>query len=181
MTVTAADEPLAEVMQRLALRPGRYNVRVYVEQRGTDRAGSVFALVTVPDFVRVPVALSGVAIGLAESRPPAGREAIAGLLPFGPTAARELRSTDRVGALWRVHANTRESAVSQHVEILTAHGDEVFSRDTTIQVDAQRGPGAEQRFDVPLTVLPPGDHVLRIVVSLGGASTQREFRFRVLR
>lgn len=181
VTVGEAGDTLAEVLLRLALRPGRYNVRAYVERTGTDRAGSVFAQVTVPDFARDAVSLSGVAIGLADSRPPAGRDAIAGLLPFGPTAAREFRSPDRVGALWRVHANTRESAVSQRVEILDAHGDVVFSRDTMVPVDAQHGSGAEQRFDVPLSSLPPGDYVLRIVVSLGGANAQRDVRFRVLR
>lgn len=181
VTIGEAGDTLAEVLLRLALRPGRYNVRAYVERTDTDRAGSVFAQVTVPDFARDAVSLSGVAIGLADSRPPAGREAIAGLLPFGPTAAREFRSTDRVGALWRVHVNARESAVSQRVEILDAHGDVVFSRDTMLPVDAQFGSSAEQRFDVPLTALPPGDYVLRIVVSLGGANAQREVAFRVLR
>jgi VWFA-related protein len=181
VTVGEAGDTLAEVLLRLALRPGRYNVRAYVERAGTDRAGSVFAQVTVPDFVREPVSLSGVAIGLAESRPPAGRETIAGLLPFGPTAAREFRSTDRIGALWRVHANTRQSAVSQRVEVLDERGNEMFSRDTMVPVDAQLGSGVEQRFDVPLSSLPPGDYVLRIVVSLGGANAQRDVRFRVQR
>lgn len=181
VTVAAADEPLAEVMLRLALRPGRYNVRVYVEQSGTDRAGSVFSQVTIPDFARDDLSLSGIAIGRAEGRPPAGGDAVAGLLPFGPTAIRAFRAVDHVGALWRVHTNRRVSEVSQRVEILDAHGDVVVIDDRTLPLPTTPGAATEQRFDVPLDGLTEGDYVLRIAVSAAGTRTEREVRFRVVR
>ena len=59
-----------ELISRLRLPPGRYEIRVGAEEDG--RAGSVFASVDVPDFSRAPLSISGV---LVERVPAAQRPA----------------------------------------------------------------------------------------------------------
>jgi VWFA-related protein len=67
--ITDAD-PVSEVAIPLALRPGRYAIRVAAQQVGTETTGSVYTTVVVPDFAREPLSLSGIAIGRAEGRTP---------------------------------------------------------------------------------------------------------------
>ena len=51
--------PRAEILSRLALKPGRYNLRVAAHGKSAAREGSVYTDVVVPDFAKEPVSLSG--------------------------------------------------------------------------------------------------------------------------
>jgi VWFA-related protein len=184
VTIPGGTDATAEVVLRMPLRPGRYNVRVYVDQPSTGLAGSVYAQTTVPDFARERLSLSGVAIGRAEGRPIAGREALVDLLPFAPTTARAFAATDRVGALWRVHQSTTPAAaVTTQIEIVDAYGEVVFTQSGAITGDAfaqaPAGTGVEQRLELPLRELPPGDYLLRVVATAGEHRAQRDVRFSV--
>src|SRR5690606_20173440 len=184
VTIAGGGDATTEVALRLPLRPGRYNLRVYVEQSSSGLAGSVYAQTTIPDFARERLSLSGVAIGRAEGRPIAGREALADLLPFAPTTTREFAATDRVGALWRVHQSTTPAAaVTTQIEIVDAYGEVVFTQSGAITGEAfaqtSAGTGVEQRLELPLRELPHGDYLLRVVATAGEHRSRRDVRFSV--
>jgi hypothetical protein len=167
-----------EVALRASLRPGRYNLRVYVE-RSSDRAsGSVFAPISIPDFVGDSPTLSGVAIGV-EGRGIAGAASLTDILPFAPTALRTFAPTDRVGALWRVYRRDAALAGTQTVSIVDATGQTVWTRQDALTSASATPAGEEHRVDLPLTGREVGDYLLRIVVEVGSTRAQRDVRFTV--
>jgi VWFA-related protein len=169
-----------EVTMRLALRPGRYNIRLAAERAGDGTAGSVHATVVVPDFARETLSLSGVAIGRGEGRRIVGRAELGDLLPFAPTAVRTFDRTDRVGALLRVHQPARRlQAVSLDTEILDPSGTAVVTLTRTIAPAAFDEGAAEHRYELPLATLEPGDYLLRFAATAGATRAQRDVRFSV--
>jgi hypothetical protein len=173
-----------EVALRLDLRPGRYQLRVAADRKSTQTAGSVHATLVVPDFTQDALSLSSVAIGRGAGTPVAGREALAGLLPFAPTTVRTFTTADRVGALLTVHQSTRRPArpVTLETEIIDAAGTVVHTSSRVMPPEAfAEGRGAEHRVELPLAALAPGDFLLRFVATAGDARAQRDVRFSVER
>ena len=64
-----------EVVSRLALKPGRYEVRVALDAAPNQR-GSVYTFVDVPDFAKQPLSLSGLVLAVSPAVPSAGRDAV---------------------------------------------------------------------------------------------------------
>ena len=84
-----------ELLTRLELKPGRYQLRVSTESRLRGKAGSVFTDLEVPDFSK-PLSLSGVVVharlGL-KAPSDAGVTALTSLVP--PTTQRDFPATSR--------------------------------------------------------------------------------------
>ena len=136
--------------------------------------------VVVPDFAKAPLSLSGVALGRAESGPVGGREAIADVLDFAPTAVRTFARTDHVGALVRVYQRSdRPSSVSLETAILGDTGTSVVTMRRTLAASEFATHSVEHRLDLPLTELRSGGYLLRIVAVAGKHREQREVRFTV--
>jgi VWFA-related protein len=189
VTIPAATSPsdaLAEVLLRVDLRAGRYNVRVAAEAAGGGPAGSAYAVVTVPDLSRESLSMSGLAIGRAEGRPVGGREALQSLLPFAPTTVRAFASTDRVGALVRVHqrAGRPAQAMTVTITILDAAGATVVTATRQVAAAEVTAGGVEHRYELPLASLPAGEYLLSIAAAVTGTRdqpTERHMRFSVTR
>lgn len=171
-----------EIVLRLDLKPGRYNLRVAV-QAGADEtgpAGSLHLVVAVPDINREPLAVSSVAVGWAEGRPIGGREALAGVLPFAPTTVRSFARTDHVGALMTMYQGRSVVDATVTAEVVNSADDVVTS--STRRIDATRfnaGTGVEHRYEVPLATMPAGDYLLRFTVVADGVRVLRDVRFTV--
>lgn len=178
----ATDGEWTEIALRLDLRPGRYQLRLAAERKTTQTAGSVHATIVVPDFVKDALSLSGVAVGRAGGDPIAGRDVLADILPFAPTAVRAFVRDDRVGALLRVHQSSERPAqpVVIETEIIDAAGALVHTATRTIAADAfADGAGAEHRYELPLAALGAGNYLLRFVATAGPTHVQRDVRFSV--
>lgn len=68
------DSVTYQIPLTLDLEPGRYQLRASAMSKKLDRGGSVYLDVTVPDFSKTPLALSGIALGYADgARVPVGR------------------------------------------------------------------------------------------------------------
>lgn len=173
----------AEVAIPLRLSAGRYLVRVAVNDKASGLTGSVYTTVTVPDFAKEPLSMSGVAIGRLESGPIGGRETVESFLPFAPTVVREFSASDRVGALVRLHQAAGERVdVRLDSQILDATGAVVSSESSTLRAAGFADHrGVEVRSDLRLRGLPPGEYLLRLVASQAGTRVQvtREVRFSI--
>lgn len=174
---------IADVPVRLDLKPGRYEIRFAVHSPVIDRTGSVYASLTVPDFAKAPLAISGVQLvrnaGVTSVQP---KSDLSLPWPAGVTAQRAFRQTEAVSALVRVSqiGARRPGSVTVATIIQDADGVEL-SRDAR-ELSAElfvTNRIVEHRATLPLARLQPGEYLLSFEAR-GGNQIERSFvRFTV--
>ena len=179
-TVASTDEGNYEVLARLPLAPGRYEVRLAASRDG--RSGSVFADVDVPDFRNEDLSLSGVVLGRQPGLPVAPESALRDVLPIVPTTVRDLGSHDRATAFLRVYQGGKRAPGSVEVTSRIVDADNRIVYEDTRTLPAV-GFGADRASDVRLTLpvarLTPGPYLLTIEASIDGRTAKRDLRFSV--
>ena len=170
-----------EVVSRLTLKPGRYEVRVALDAAPNER-GSVYTFVDIPDFAKQPLSLSGLVLAVSPGVSSAGREAFANLLPIVPTTQREFARTDRATAFLQVYQEAGRPPLPASVTArITSTSDRVVW-DQVADLGADRfasGRGADYRQDLPLERLEPGEYLLTIDATQGPRTVRRGLRFAV--
>jgi hypothetical protein len=137
--------------------------------------------VTVPNFAREPLALSGIFVERS-SNGAAIPEELASALPVRPTAARTFSPTDKVTIAARVHQRRARTALPVHVAIrIVDQTDRVEVTSDSVLDAASFGKGRESdvRFALPLEQLSLGEHLLTIDAAAGGKVERRTLRFSV--
>jgi hypothetical protein len=160
------------LLKRLDVPPGRYQVRFAAHDPGGGNAGSVVADLEVPDFVKLPFSMSGVALTSATAATePTVRpdESLSQVMPGPPVAARTFPQSDEVALFVEVYDNDARDAGKPHkVDITTTvtsdEGKVVIkaeeARDSS-ELQGRRG-GYGYAARLALKDLPPGPYVLRV-------------------
>ena len=175
------ERPHHDLASRLDLAPGRYEIRVAVSNPATGRTGSAYASVTVPDFSKEPLALSGVVLENRSARVRAGGQAIA-LLPVTPTTVREFGNADRPTAFVRLYQGGKRALAPVRVtaRILNEEDAAVFEETSTIPAGSfTAARSADYRLALPLTGLKPGQYLVSIVAVAEKSSSQRDVRIAI--
>jgi hypothetical protein len=170
-----------EVVSRLTLKPGRYEVRVALDAAPNQR-GSVYTFVDVPDFAKQPLSLSGVVLSVSPGISSAGREAFANILPLIPTAQREFARTDHATAFLQIYQQTSAppGAATVTARIADTSDRNVLDEVTALPADRfAANHGADYRLELPLTKLEPGEYLLTIEAAHGQSIARRGVRFSV--
>ncbi len=169
-----------EVMSRLPLAPGRYEIRIAAVVDG--RAGSVFTTVEIPRFEKDPLSLSGVVLEKRPAPLASSRSLFADLLPVTPTAARIFGPGDEAVAFLRVYqGGTRPpEPVVMTVRLTDAH-DVVRSTNTwRLLPDAfARARTADVTWPLTGEGLVPGDYLLTFEATAEDRRAVQHLRFRV--
>jgi VWFA-related protein len=173
----------SEMALRLNLPPGRYQVRAAVRNTKDNRTGSVYASVSVPDFAREPLSLSGLVV---ERRSSGGAifENLVGIVPVRPTTARLFSANERVAVVGRVYERRVKALTPARVVARIVDGQDrtAFTAQALLEpsaFDAQRQ--ADYLLDLPLDRLADGEYLLVLDVSAASASARRTLRFTVRR
>jgi VWFA-related protein len=177
------------VTQRLALPPGRYQIRVGALETNGGAVGTVTYDLTVPDFHKAPFEMSGVVVtsASASQAPTLTPDAdLQEVLQAPPTAIREFDRRDVLRAFAEVY-NAR-GAQPHKVDISAAvkveGGRSVFAHSEergTDELGGGRG-GFGYRVDIPLRDMEPGLYVLTVEARSrlsGNAVVRRDIPFRV--
>lgn len=171
-----------EVVSRLAVPPGRYEVRAAVEDARRGRTGSVYGYVDVPDYAKAPVSMSGILLEADPPRVPEAAAAFADLVPVRPTAQRAFAPADRVTAFTRIYQGVSRAMMPGYVtaEIRDDRDTSVFHSESRV-LPAQFGASRGMDFSVELPVarLRPGEYVLTIEARHGNERAERQTRFVV--
>jgi len=175
-------EVVFELLSRVDLEPGHYQLRIAADSSLVHKSGSVYCDVQVPDFRRSPLSLSGVVLSATPGATAARKDAIASLIPVVPTALRGFDAEQRVTAFLRVYEGG--AAPLARVLITTQVRD---TRDEIVfEQTANLGPdqfsnvrAADYQLDLPIAQLRPGPHLLTIQATAGKASARRDVRFAV--
>ena len=176
----ASGRPAFEVLSRLDLRPGRYQLRLAATVRG--KTGSVYHDVEVPDFAALPLSLSGVALTADPAVPSAPRDRLRPVVPIVPTARRDFARSDRVTAFLRVYQGGAGApgSVAVRTRILDGAGAEVFQEARTLEAGLfGTARSADYSLDLPISGLQPGPHLLTIEATVGARTDRREVTFVV--
>lgn len=169
-----------EVVSRLDLKPGRYELRTGVEDVSLGRSGSVYTYVDVPDYRREPVALSGLFISAAPAPVAVPDSALDGLVSVIPTTRRTFARTDRVSAFVRLYQGLARALMAGYVvaEILDDQGTSVYRQETRL---LPAGYGASRAIDfsveLPIESLARGAYLLSIEARHGNETARRDARF----
>ena len=170
-----------EILPRLPVSPGRYEVRLAV-RTGDARTGSVYAFVDVPDFTRAPVSLSGLVVAASPAGSAAPSDAYADLLPIVPTARRVFRPTDRVTVFARSYQGGRHAVVSATAtaRIVDATNQEVLRSETALGATSSGAlRSADYRLAVPVDRLGPGYYLLTVSISAASGAVERSLSFQI--
>jgi hypothetical protein len=177
------------LLNRLDLPPGRYQLRFAAHDSGGGALGSVIYELEVPDFVKAPLTMSGLAItSMAGAALPTTRpdEQLRTILPGPPVALRTFPQNDEIGIFAEVYDN--EASKPHKVDITTTVTSDdakvVFKNDeerSSTDIQGKRG-GYGYVGRVPMRDLTPGTYVLKVEARsrLGqGATVSREVQFNV--
>ncbi len=172
-----------QLLSRIDLKPGRYQLRIAAHNTIGDRTGSVFADVEVPDFASAPVSFSGILIDASPTPFSAPKDALTPLVPIVPTAERVFDRRGHASAFLRVYQGGTSpiQSLALHVTILNDKGETMLDRDDAIgaaSVDAKTR-AADERVALPLDKLPPGDYLLTVETSRDKMAARRDVRFTV--
>jgi hypothetical protein len=177
----AGDFPY-EVLSRLALKPGRYELRVALDA-AAGQSASVYTYVDVPNFSDSPLSLSGLVLSALPSWPIAPPDGFKDLLPIVPTTRREFDRTDHVSAFVRVYQPSKDQPRAAEVlaEIQDVSGRVVTKDRYSFGPDRFdiTSRAADYRIAVPVARLPSGEYLLTIEATESTHTAQRSVRFRV--
>lgn len=158
------------LQSRLALEPGRYQLRVAGLESGGGKVGSVFADLDVPDYASQDLVMSDIIMTSIESTAgtPTAKpdEQLKQLLPGPPTTDRVFANNDQISLFVDVYDNEtkRPHKVDITTSLLSDTGDQLFSaseeRDSAELGGAAGGYG--HQATIPLQSLSPGLYVLRV-------------------
>jgi VWFA-related protein len=182
---TYSDTALFEVMSRLPVTPGRYQVRLGV-RTADGKTGSVYTYVEVPDFSREPLSLSGLIFSAAPAPKAAPPDAFKDLTPFLPTARREFDPADRVTAFVRAYrgrSDARASTPPVAMARLTDASNSVHLEQAleTNPDDWRNHARVDYHLPLPMATLPDGEYLLSLDVTAAQHSARRAVRFHVRR
>lgn len=172
-----------ELLSRLPLDPGRYEIRVGVRDEASDRIGTAHAYVDVPDFERDPLSTSGIVLDASPSPLTAPDGLFAAALEGRPTARRLFSRSDSVTALLRVYQGRDEPLKDVRIDsvVQDAGAKKILDESSTLSAarfrDAHRA--ADVRLTLPLDRMPPGEYLLTMTAHRDRRTERRDVRVTV--
>ncbi len=166
-----------EVLSRLDLKPGTYQLRIGASSSVLGKDGSVYCDVDVPDFSKGPLAVSGVVMSATPGVSSGPTDRLASLLPVVPTTEREFSADQAVTAFLRVYQPGRNPLVPVLVRsrILDGQGAEVFASSDRLdpaRFDSARA--ADYTLSLPVVNLPGSEYLLNLEVVTAPPAAARE-------
>lgn len=175
-----ADARWARIASSLALRPGRYQLRVAVASNDDGVSGSMFSEIEVPRF-KGPLAVGGLVLGVTGTRGVARADRLPPHLEVVPMASSEVTGEMEVRAAVPVRLSGSGQAVDVAWHLVDPSG-------TARELERRRIAGAELRgglgsitVALPLKDVEPGVYRVGIALSTGrGTPVRRELQFQVV-
>ncbi len=173
-TASASGSPIeVNVQSHLELQPGDYGLRVAVSDAASGKVASVFSDITVPDFDKAPLSLSGMSVETASSGGGAAK----------PTTRRTFKRGDVVRAVLQIYQGTgRTDALAPvviRVRVLDAKGTALRDQSLPFPESSFANRRTDCVITLPLSTLAPGEYLLKLDASANRNTSGRALRFRV--
>jgi hypothetical protein len=171
-----------EVLSRIDLKPGRYQLRLSAHLPGAGVAGSIYYDVDVPDFSKGALTMSGAMLSLAPNIIAAPRDKLADVLPIIPTTNRYFKQGDQVMAFVKLYQPGRGDMkpVTLATRITDSANAPVMNRVVTVQpVQFGQLRAFPWRVPIPISGLKPGPYLLTFEATVGTTAVKRDVRFKI--
>jgi VWFA-related protein len=170
-----------EVLSRIDLAPGLYQIRLAAHSAMTGKTGSVYFDVAVPDFERAPFELSGVVLSATPSQPAGPTDAAEAFLPVVPTSQRSFAQSDFAVGFVRIYQGVGRTPMPIMLSVKITDGtDKVVVRSSEVLPPERFATRqADVRFSVPLDTLAAGEYLITVEGQLGAKTIRRDIRFHV--
>jgi VWFA-related protein len=170
-----------EVLSRIDLKPGRYQLRIGASVGSLSTQGSVYYDVDVPNFSSPSVTMSGLVLSAPGGGEVAPRDALASIMPVIPTSRRAFAPGQQVSAFVRVYQGGDRPlvAVPLRVSLVDSTGAVVMDRRQDLAVTQFTARAANISVPIPVDRLAPGEYLLTLETSLNGAAARRQTRISV--
>ncbi|HUP39764.1 MAG TPA: VWA domain-containing protein [Vicinamibacterales bacterium] len=158
---------------RMALAPGRYQLRFGARESSGGQSGSVFYDLIVPDFRKEDLAISGLLLTsvAAQQTPTADPDPLASKqLPGAVTSRREFPVGDTLAVYAEVYDNNpsgQPRKIDVAVRVIGAQGTDVFNATDSMSNAAPSNIFAQFTLDD----LDPGTYLLRVEAKVSGSAT----------
>jgi hypothetical protein len=166
-----------EALARIDLPPGRYQLRLAAHNSTSNKDGSVFADVTVPDYANIPFSASPIVLSATPGRASAPKDLLTPLLPFVPTAEREFAKTDRVASLLRLYQSGQKPIEAVNLSIRVRDSADQLKVDEKQTIGVDRFTGVERPADTPTTSPSPGQPPLPRVRGIPTPTPEAQDKF----
>jgi VWFA-related protein len=169
-----------EILSRLVLAPGGYEIRVALDA-GRDQRASVYTYVDVPDFARQPLSLSGIVFAVSPAVGSAPADAFRDITPVIPTARRDIARTDHATVFLRVYQDAKAAALPTTLTArITDTADRVvFDNVSELAAGRFNNHAADYLIEVPVERLASGEYLLTIEAAQRDRVARRGVRFTV--
>lgn len=174
-----ADEHGIRMTTRLALDPGRYQIRIAVHDRTSGKGGSVLHDLEVPDYRKADLALSQVVVGSVTGLLKATAnidEELRSAVKLPPTTARTFTPGEELSVFAELYDNRQKAREPLTLRtMLTDETGQVAFRIEERLDDAAFDPERRvyrHRADIPLKDVAPGKYVIRVAAHSGGPAAQ---------
>jgi VWFA-related protein len=169
-------------VDRLALPPGRHEVRMAVHQPG-GATGSVVGHVEVPDYSRLPLSMSGVVLAAASARtqPTLQRDLELRLaLLTDPTTRRRFARADMLQAYVEVYVEERTTPADIQVAAMLTGAD--GKRGVALTPERVAAKSGQTAYVVPVAFadVAPGEYLLTLEARAGRRSVSRSVPFTIV-
>jgi len=166
-----------DVLSKLRLKPGAYELRVSARSAALDETGSAYLDLEVPDFRNAPMSISGIVLGVSPGPTAAPRDELSAFLPMAPTTERAFGAGDTVSAFARVYQGGKKPTTPAQLAVRLVDQTDaiVFEKKDALQFDTSRA--ADVRFVVPTGALVPGRYLLVVEATAGATKALRSVPF----
>ena len=175
------DQLRYEVFQRMALMPGRYELRLNATSAALDTSGTVYADLEVPDLSRRNVALSNIVLG--KPRAADQKDVLSDLIPLVPTTLRDFAPGESIVAFTNVYqgGSAAPGAVKTSAQLINVSDQKVWDNAGELAAAAFAGSRtAPLQITVPLDSLARGSYLLSISAERAdGAKARADLVFRI--
>ncbi|HEX5140538.1 MAG TPA: VWA domain-containing protein [Dehalococcoidia bacterium] len=188
-------EATYEVLARIDLPPGRYQLRLAAHNTTAAKDGSVFVDVTVPDYGNLPFSASPLVLSSEPAPVSAPKGLFLSLLPMTPTAERTFSHGDAVTGFMRLYQSGQKPIepvaitmrlrdATDRIEVQGTKTMAAAEFDTAARSEkgakgVQPLASADLFYDLPVSRLASGAHLLTLEASLGSTTVRRDVRFEI--
>jgi VWFA-related protein len=167
-----------DLLQRLAVKPGHYEVRIGIRNAARNQTGSVFALVDVPAYdERLVVSDLMLHMPMVE---PAAIDSTRDLLVAPATARRELDRNDPAAVFVRCYQGRPPADLVITTRVIDSRERERFGTSSTVRSDEFVASGsADHLVMLPTADLEAGVYLLKMTIVGGSVALERQLRFTV--